>query len=69
VILDDVLLTASQRHFVEVLGATGHSRSGYRYDLTEEGRARARPPWKPAATWARPRFRWTSSGPGCGASP
>jgi predicted ATPase with chaperone activity len=42
VILDDVLLTASQRHFVEVLSATGHSRSGYRYDLTDEGRARAR---------------------------
>ena len=41
-ILDDVLLTASQRHFVEVLSATGHSRSGYRYDLTDEGRARAR---------------------------
>ena len=41
VILDEVLLTASQRHFVEVLSATGHSRSGYRYDLTDEGRARA----------------------------
>ena len=41
VILDDVLLTASQRHFVEVLSATGHSRSGYRFELTDEGRARA----------------------------
>ncbi len=41
VILDDVLLTASQRHFVEVLSATGHSRSGYRFELTDEGRERA----------------------------
>ncbi len=41
VILDDLLLTATQRHFVEVLGATGHSRSGYRFELTEEGQARA----------------------------
>jgi len=40
-ILDDVLLTATQRHFVEVLGASGHSRAGYRFDLTDEGRARA----------------------------
>jgi predicted ATPase with chaperone activity len=41
VILDEILLTATQRHFLEVLGATGHSRSGYRFELTEEGRNRA----------------------------
>ena len=41
VILDDILLTATQRHFVEVLGTSGHSRAGYRFELTDEGRARA----------------------------
>ncbi len=41
VIIDDVLLTAIQRHFVEVLGAEGHSRAGYRFALTDEGRTRA----------------------------
>ncbi len=41
VILDDVLLSATQRHFVEVLGTSGHSRSGYRFEITDEGRSRA----------------------------
>jgi predicted ATPase with chaperone activity len=40
-VLDDILLSATQRHFVEVLGTSGHSRAGYMYDLTEEGQARA----------------------------
>lgn len=40
-ILDDLLLAATQRHFLEVLGATGHSRAGYRFELTDEGRHRA----------------------------
>jgi len=41
VIIDDILLTATQRHFVEVLGTEGHSRAGYRFSLTDEGRNRA----------------------------
>jgi predicted ATPase with chaperone activity len=41
VILDDLLLDVTQRHFVEVLGTAGHSRGGYLFDLTEEGRNRA----------------------------
>ncbi len=41
-ILDDLLLTAKQRHFVEVPKAVGHGRSGYTFALTEEGSNRAR---------------------------
>jgi hypothetical protein len=41
VVLDDILLTVTQRHFVEVLGTSGHSRAGYLFDLTQEGRNRA----------------------------
>jgi predicted ATPase with chaperone activity len=41
VILDDILLSATQRHFVKVMGTSGHSRSGYRFEITEEGRRRA----------------------------
>ncbi len=41
VVLDDLLLSATQRHFVEVLGTSGHSRAGYRFELTDEGRSRA----------------------------
>ena len=41
VVLDDLLLTVTQRRFVEVLGSEGHSRGGYLFDLTEEGRNRA----------------------------
>lgn len=41
VVLDDLLLSATQRHFVEVLGTSGHSRAGYRFELTNEGRSRA----------------------------
>jgi len=40
-ILDDLLLTMTQRHFLEVLGTSGHSRGGYLFDLTVEGRKRA----------------------------
>lgn len=40
-VIDDLLLSATQRHFVEVLGSSGHSRAGYRFELTEEGQARA----------------------------
>jgi len=41
VVLDDLLVTVTQRHFVEVLGTAGHSRAGYLYELTDEGRNRA----------------------------
>jgi len=41
VVLDEVLLDMTQRHFVEVLGTAGHSRGGYMFDLTQEGRKRA----------------------------
>lgn len=41
VVLDDLLLTIIQRRFVEVLGTEGHSRGGYLFELTEEGRNRA----------------------------
>jgi predicted ATPase with chaperone activity len=41
VILDDLLLTMTQRRFVEVLGTSGHSRGGYQFELTDEGRNRA----------------------------
>ena len=40
-VLDDLLMEAQQRHFVEVLGTQGHGRSGYTYGLTAEGRQRA----------------------------
>lgn len=40
VILDDLLVSVTQRHFVEVLGASGHSRAGYQYELTDQGRNR-----------------------------
>ena len=41
-VLDDLLLTLQQRHFVEVLDTRGHGRAGYRFSLTDEGRSRAR---------------------------
>jgi len=41
VVLDDILLTVTQRQFVEVLGTVGHSRAGYLFELTLEGRSRA----------------------------
>jgi predicted ATPase with chaperone activity len=41
-ILDDLLLSMQQRHLIEVLDTRGHGRSGYRFNLTEEGRTRAR---------------------------
>jgi predicted ATPase with chaperone activity len=40
-VLDDLLLTLTQRHFLEVLGTSGHGRGGYLFDLTQEGRKRA----------------------------
>ena len=40
-IVDDLLMDAQQRQFVEVLHALGHGRSGYTFDLTGEGRNRA----------------------------
>ena len=40
-ILDDLLLTFKQRHFIEVLSTQGHGRAGYTLDLTDEGRERA----------------------------
>ena len=41
-VLDDLTFQAQQRHFLEVLGAAGHGRVGYTFELTEEGRKRAR---------------------------
>ncbi len=41
-LLDDELLTLQQRRLVEVRGAQGHGRRGYTFDLTGEGRGRAR---------------------------
>jgi predicted ATPase with chaperone activity len=41
-ILDDLLLELQQRHFLEVRGVQGHGRRGYQFDLTGEGRTRAR---------------------------
>jgi predicted ATPase with chaperone activity len=41
-LLDDPLLTLQQRRLVEVRGTHGEGRRGYIYDLTGEGRERAR---------------------------
>ena len=41
-LIDELLMSLQQRRFVEVLGTEGHGRGGYRFDLTSEGRARAR---------------------------
>lgn len=41
-ILDDLLLDLQQRHLLEVRGTEGHGRQGYVFDLTGEGRDRAR---------------------------
>jgi predicted ATPase with chaperone activity len=40
--VDDQLLQMQQRRLVEVRGTQGASRAGYTFDLTAEGRARAR---------------------------
>ncbi len=40
--VDDRLLSLQQRRMVEVRGTTGPNRGGYVFDLTGEGRARAR---------------------------
>ena len=40
-IVDDLLQDMQQRMLVEVQGASGHGRGGYRYTLTATGRARA----------------------------
>ena len=40
--VDDQLLSMQQRRLVEVKGTQGASRAGYTFDLTTEGRARAR---------------------------
>ncbi len=41
-LLDDSLLDLQQRHLIEVRGVEGHGRRGYVFDLTGEGRGRAR---------------------------
>ncbi len=41
-LIDDLVLLAQQRHFVEVLEAHGHGRGGYTFNLTSEGRTLAR---------------------------
>jgi predicted ATPase with chaperone activity len=41
-VLDDLLLTLQQRHFLEVLGTKGHGRAGYTFGLTDQGQTRAR---------------------------
>ncbi|HSR15564.1 MAG TPA: hypothetical protein VLL51_07410, partial [Gemmatimonadales bacterium] len=40
--LDDELLSLQQRKLIEVRGTQGASRAGYNFDLTSEGRGRAR---------------------------
>jgi predicted ATPase with chaperone activity len=41
-LLDDFLLTLQTRRLLELRGTTGHGRSAYVFDLTNQGRARAR---------------------------
>ncbi len=41
-VLDELLMDLQQRRMLEVRSTTGHGRSGYVYDLTGEGRTRAR---------------------------
>ncbi|UCC23946.1 MAG: hypothetical protein JSU98_09420 [Gemmatimonadales bacterium] len=41
-LIDDLLLAAQQRRFVEVLQAFGHGRGGYTFTLTDQGTERAR---------------------------
>jgi predicted ATPase with chaperone activity len=41
-LLDDLLLDLQRRRLMEVRGSDGHSRRGYNFDLTTEGRTRAR---------------------------
>lgn len=41
-VIDDLLLTLQQRHFLEVLRTQGHGRAGYTFGLTDEGQNRAR---------------------------
>jgi hypothetical protein len=41
-VIDDLLLTLQQRHFLEVLTTRGHGRAGYTFGLTDEGQNRAR---------------------------
>lgn len=41
-LLDDLLLDLQHRRMVEVRGTRGHGRAGYVFDLTAEGRSRAR---------------------------
>lgn len=41
-IIDDELLAMQRRHLLEVRGTAGHGRRGYTFDLTQEGRERAR---------------------------
>ncbi len=40
-LIDDLILAAQHRHFVEVLQALGHGRGGYTFALTSEGSSRA----------------------------
>jgi len=41
-IVDDPLLTLQQRRLIDVRGTTGRGRRGYTFDLSDEGRSRAR---------------------------
>ena len=41
-LLDEQLLSSQQRRFVEVTGTSGHGRLGYTFNLTGQGRERAR---------------------------
>ncbi len=41
-LLDDFLLTLQTRRLLELRGTTGHGRSAYVFDLTNQGRGRAR---------------------------
>lgn len=40
-VIDDLLLTMTERHFVEVKGTQGHGRGGYTFELSEAGHHRA----------------------------
>ena len=49
-LLDDLYQDLQQRQLVEVRRATGHGRGSYLYDLTGQGRERAREAMTPTST-------------------
>ena len=67
--VDEQLLTLQQRRFVEVRGTPGPSRGSYIFDLTGDGRVRAREASLRASTSGRRRCRSRSTGTGWRRSP